>query len=106
MHGSGNCGFTVIERPGTKVPGLFVFSDIAYKYRDSQGRVFVHGAEGATNDGPLAVAKRAFAALPETVTPSTTQTRPDNPEFTPGNTPNLNDRSGATVLPLDDHAGE
>jgi hypothetical protein len=27
MCGSGSCGFTVIERPGTKVSGLFVFGD-------------------------------------------------------------------------------
>ena len=25
--GSGSCGITVIERPGTKVSGLFVFGD-------------------------------------------------------------------------------
>jgi len=36
--GSGSCGFTVIERPGTKVSGLFVFSDhphadVAYRGR-------------------------------------------------------------------------
>jgi hypothetical protein len=29
MRGSGSFGITVIERPGTKVSGLFVFGDTA-----------------------------------------------------------------------------